>query len=53
MLGRLFFRFATQKYFQDNKYLNLSLSSQNKIGALNNISEIFSKVGINLTFIKT
>ena len=47
------YRFASQKYFQNNKYLNLDLYCSNKFCSLTNIGQVFAKLGINMTFAKT
>ena len=47
------FRFASKKYFYDNKYLNLSLYSDSQVGSLTKISKIFTDFGVNMTFVKT
>ena len=46
-------KFSTQKHFKDQKYDNLNLFSQNKIGSLRHISETFFNQGIDLTYIKS
>ena len=42
-------RFATGKYFRDNKYINLSLYSQSKATTPADIAHIFQKLGISIT----
>lgn len=48
-----FLRFSSSKYFHDEKYTNLSLYSENKIGSLSHIAELFSKMGIDMVFVKS
>ena len=47
------FNFSNRKYFYDAKYTNLSLYSENKIGSLSFITDIFSKLGIDMVFVKS
>lgn len=46
-------RFTSSKYFYDDKYTNLSLYSENKIGSLSHIAQHFSKLGIDMVFVKS
>ena len=46
-------KFSSSKYFYDNKYTNLSLCSENKIGSLSDIAQHFSKLGIDMVFVKS
>lgn len=50
---RPLWNFSSSKYFHDDKYTNLSLISQNKIGSLSHIAEHFSKLGIDMVFVKS
>lgn len=45
--------FATQKYFKDNKFVNLSLETQDQLGSLHHVSNVFSTHNIDMTFIKS
>ena len=46
-------KFSSQKYFLDDKYTNLTLSSQNRMGSLSHIAEYFSQLKIDMVFVQS
>ena len=46
------YRFS-QKYFHDEKYTNLTLYSQNKMGSLSHIADYFTQLNIDMVFVKS
>lgn len=54
MLRRAILRnFSSQKYFLDDKYLNISIESTDKLGSLNSISSKFAEHNVNMVYIKS
>lgn len=54
MIGKFIRRgFSTQKYFLDDKFQNVSVESHDRLGSLNDISNLLSKEDVNMIFIKS